>query len=328
MPVVNTIPFPQPTNASWLDPLPHCNAAQVLSFLRGVNLARLRDPDGTLSSFTSDIDAIYIPEATQAAVRAMRTNWDWSREIWFCDGTGTQSITLPRKNIVYVNMCLLRLLPSQIWYRFVRFRNVDGSEFGRNAAVDPNDFTEPAQTPPSSTLPYGDANTPYPQQPTFTGIEDADLFVDPRRRTLSIPPRVLAANVATPFFNYSFFKGVKNVEVHYAYGCPPTKYLDGSPLTYDPDTGIVNPTSGALGPDAPGGAAIDWSSGMPAGLTTTVARLAAANALRTISRSISQGLGSISVDGASESYNPKAFDVDDMESRAMKALVPYGIVSL
>ena len=101
----------------------------------------------------------------------------------------------------------------------------------------------PPQTPPSSTLPPGNANTPYPQQPTFTGIEDADLFVDPRRRTITIPPRVLAANVATPFFNYSFFKGTKNVEVHYAYGLAPTSSTDGQPLLYDTITGVVLETS-------------------------------------------------------------------------------------
>jgi hypothetical protein len=154
------------------------------------------------------------------------------------------------------------------------------------------------------------------------------MFVDPRRRTLNIPPRVLAANVATPFFNYAFFKGIKNVEVHYAYGMAPTAYLDGQPLVYDPETGVVEPQSPDSNPEQPGGAGIDWSSGMPLGLTTAVARMAASMVLQTLSRSISQGLSSMSVDGASESYNQKGFGADEMDEKARKALVPYSIMSL
>jgi hypothetical protein len=327
-PVVNTIPFPQATNQSYETPLPHTNAQQVFAELRGVSLDRFRDSDGTLTSFTQELNEIFIPEATGDAVRRMRTNYDMSREIWFFDGTQAQSLVLPRREIMFVNMAILRILPSQIWYRFSRFRNVDGSEFLRNAAVNPGQFEEPVETPPSSTLPPYTSNDPIPIQPTFTGIEDADLFVDTRSRTVIIPPRVLAATVATPFYNYTFFRGQKNIEIHYAYGYMPTKYLDGQALVFDPITGNVVPQSPDLGNELPGNAGIDWSSGMPIALTRAVARIAAARVLQRLGRAISQGLSSISVDGASESYNPKAFGADELEERAFKALVPFEIIML
>ena len=208
-----------------------------------------------------------------------------------------------------------------MWYRFVRIRNIDGSEFAAIGGI------EPPPTAPENTLPAGDSNTPYYSPTIQTGAEDADLFYDPRRRSLIIPPRVLAANVATPFWDFNFMTGTANVEVHFAYGYAPTHYTDGQALQFNPVTGELYPLSAAIGDgsDVPGGAPVDWSSGMPADLTKAVARLAYADLLRRLARGISGGLSSMSVDGASENYDSKAMDADGEEERAIAALQPFTI---
>jgi len=126
----------------------------------------------------------------------------------------------------------------------------------------------------------------------------------------------------------SFIGGVLNVECHYTFGFPPTAYESGTALAYNGTTGVVidpnpAPPGGWIGADP-----IDWSSGMPLGLKTSVARLAANRILRQVWRGVSNGLSSVSVDGASESYGSKAFggDLDDEDKTIMNGIVAqYGI---
>lgn len=306
---------------SYANPLPHCSLRQVKSLLRGQDLSRLADDDGTLDGFWNDVQQIYIPDATKRAVGMMRTNYDWSRETWFFNGNGTQDLTLPRRQIAYVNAVFLRVLPSLMWYRFTHIRNADGSEFPRIGGI------EPPRTPAESIPPdlnglaqLQAVNQQGQQVQVDTGLEDADLILDPRSRTLSIPPRVLYSAVNTPLYNWSFFKGTMNVEVHFVYGFPPTAYADGTPLVFNPYSGAMNATSSA-------GTPVDWSSGMPVSLSMAVARFAAAEILRLTWRGTSQGLSSLSIDGASESYGSNAFggEPDRLEARAEKDLQPYGI---
>lgn len=310
-----------PLNGSFKNPLPHCNVSQVKSLLLGQRsvLDQFRDDDGSLDPFWKSIETIFIPEATRKAVGIMRTNYDFTKEVWFFDGNGSDSIVLPRREIVYVNAVYLRVIPSLQWYRFVRPRKVDGSEFAAIGGIEP-------PPPAPESIPPGPITPQIVQQPSFTGIEDADLLVDPRRRMIKIPPRILYANMATPLWNYNFITGPLNVEVHFAYGFAPTAYTDGQPLKFDPDTGVMQLTSDAA-TDLPGGAPVDWSSGMPPDLTMAVARFVYADILRRAWRGISGGLASQNVDGASESYGNSPFggSADTEEAAAIKALQPWTI---
>jgi hypothetical protein len=308
-----------PIEGSFANPLSHCNLKQVKSLLMGLDLSPFRGDDGTLNDFYDAIESVFIPEASKRAVGKMRTNYDYTRETWYFDGNGTDTLILPRREIVFVNAVFLRVIPSLQWYRFTRIRKIDGSEFPRIGGV------EPPPAAPESIPP----NIPNPvvTQPTvFTGAEDADLMLDPRRRMLKIPPRILYANFGSPLWNYNFFQGPMNVEVHFVYGHAPTKYTDGTPLIFDPTTGIMQETSPSKG-DGSGNAPVDWSSGMPAALSMAVARLVYADIMRRLWRGVSGGLSSMSVDGASESYGSSAFggDADKEEQRAMRELEPFTI---
>jgi hypothetical protein len=307
-----------PFGGSYSHPLAHCSVRQVKRLLLGFDLNPFRGEDGSLSEFDATLFEDIIPDASGRAVRYMRTNYDWSREVWFFAGAGSTTLVLPRRHIVYVNAVFLRVLPSMMWYRFARIRNIDGTEFARIGGI------EPPPALPETIPPTENSGTPYYSPTIYTGTEDADLFLDGRRRTLTIPPRVIAANVATPFYNFNFFRGQMNVEVHFAYGYPPTEYTDRQPLAFDPISGVMAPTSPASG-ELPGGAPVDWSSGMPADLSKAVARIAYSDILRRAQRSISGGLTSMSVDGASESYDSKYLDADGEEERAFKALDPFAI---
>jgi hypothetical protein len=300
-------------------PQPHCSARQVMGLLRGTSLAQFQDPDGTLTGFQADLLSDVIPEATARAVKAMRMPMDWCRMIDFQDGTGGDTMILPYKNVAYVNVIFVRILPSLPWYRFTHFRNVDGTEFNRALFVEPPpvapyNVTEGYQLQPVITPPY------------FTGIEDADILVDTRARTVTIPPRALLLAAGLPLSNYSFVIGKSNVEMHFAFGFPPTTYQSRAPLLFDEGGNLiaVNPTPpvGAVLPDV-----VDWSSGMPVGLTRAVARLAVNTIYAQNWRGISYGLSSLSVDGASESYGsgPYGGDIEKNEEAVMKIISSYGI---
>ena len=329
MPPMPVPPLPITPQGSYNNPLPHCNLRQVQSLLRGLKLTQFADSNGLLDCFWEDIVNDFIPEATDRAVRYCRTNFDYSKEIWFFDGPNSQEITLPRRFVNYVNACFLRFIPSQVWYRFLRPRLINGEEFSRLGLPEP-------PVPPPETIPptpLTDAFVQGVDQVYFTGTEDADLYVDNRRRTIMIPPRVLYATVAVPQSQFNFFPGTMNVEVHFAYGFPPTKYTDGQPLSYDPVTGLVLPLS-PIKQLASGGTCgqqpIDWSSGMPQALSKAVARLVYADVLRRLWVGITGGLSSMSVDGASESYGSSPFGgtPDEIEAQAFQTLRTFGIAVL
>lgn len=310
-----------PLLGNYRKPLAHTNLRQVKRLLMGQNLSIFKDELGTLNDFYDMIVEDLIPEASQRLVRYCRTNFDYSKEIWFFDGTGSNEIQLPRRNIIYVNAVFLRFLPNQIWYRFVRPRLIDGQEFEAIGGVEPPP-PGPESIPPDL---IGTTYTQSVQDMLYTGTEDADLYVDPRRRTIIIPPRVLYANVQSPLWDYTFFNATMNVEVHYAYGFAPTAYLDGSPLQFDSMGNLIMTTP--VTQDGCGGQGVDWSSGMPKELTQLCARLVACDILRRLWRAKTGGLSSISVDGASESYGNAPFggDVDREEERVFKLLNTWAI---
>jgi len=308
-------------------PQNHAGVRQVHRVLGKRFVDANRDPDGSTTTLDADLREIFIPEATADAVNVMRTPWDWCLMRETQDGTGTYELVVKYRNIQNVLAVFLRILPSNLWYFFHTIRKTDGSEFDNSGLIEPPP-TKPETFPPDVIA----AALTTQNTPEYSGIEDADLLVDPYSRTLSIPPRVLYAGVSTPLWNYTFHIGVQNVEVHYTFGFKPTKYEDGTPLQFNPVSGVVyDPSPGGVAPDGtelpPSG--IDWSSGMPPGLSITVAQLAAIRLLRRGWRADSGGFSSITVDGGSESYGNAPFggDLDKQEQAILSKLgrPPYGL---
>jgi hypothetical protein len=298
-------------------PANHTSPQMVLARLKGIKSVQsmFGDADGSFTSLTEDLRLNIIPEVTAEVVKTMRAPYDWCNMIHFDSGNQSDSFSLPVRNIQFVNVLFVRILPSLPWYRFSRFRNVDGTEFNRAG------YVEPPQIPAFQT-PFN-LSQQLIAPPIVTAIEDADILVDTRARTLRIPPRALILAAGLPLSNYSFIGGVLNVECHFVFGFPPITYESGTALVYDGTSGLVknpNPEN----PEDP----IDWSSGMPQGLRMPIARIAANRILRQTWRGVSGGMASISVDGASESYGGKAFggDLDDEDERLLKDIVSkYGI---
>lgn len=304
-------------------PANHCGLQQVQDELFGQNLDQFRDADGTLTSLNRIIAQRIIPEVSAQVIQALNTPFDWCRHIFFVDGPGSKQIVLPFRNIAWVNVCFLRVLPSLPWYRFVRFRAVDGTEFARIGLTEPPP-PRPESIPPNVLIP------PSAQIKTvqYTGIEDADMLVDTQRRMIVIPPRVLIAGVYFPIWTYTFLPGTMNVEVHFTFGFAPTQYENGNALQFDPQTGIVLSYDPAASNPQDPMAAINWASGMPTGLTNGIARLVVNRVLRRKWRSQSDGLSSIGVDGASESYGggPYSGDLEREDQLIMQDLIAkYGI---
>jgi hypothetical protein len=308
---------------------PYTTPAQIRAVLRGINLDRFRGSDGSFSEWDAELLADIIPETSQEVYRAMRTPMDWCRHIWFSEGSGGDTLPLPYKYIYDVNLCYMRVLPSLPFYGFQRMRNINGYEFLRSGSNQspPAIAPEPISSPPM-IVPPNPITATYVSSLIFTGIEDADLFVDVRKRCLQIPPRVLVAGVGLPVANFNFITGTANIETHYRLGFPPNAYMDGSPLQYDNTTHIVSEPKPGTGTDGVPAILIDWSSGMPRGFTMKVARLVANKILRQKWRGTSDGMSSISVDGASESYGGAPFggDLDRESDKILSELAgQYGL---
>lgn len=310
-------------------PKNHCGLQQVMDELFGIALDQFVDADGTYTTLNRILQQRVIPEVSGQVVQALQTPFDWCRAVHFVDGPGTPRIVLPYKNIAWVNLCFLRVLPSLPWYRFYRFRNVDGTEFQRINGV------EPPETLPETLPPNVLANSIVAGSPDvirtvqYTGIEDADMLVDTQRRTIVIPPRVLIAGVQFPIWTYTFLPAPLNVETHFTFGFAPTSYENGNPLAYDPTSGYVLPVDPTAETETDVMSQINWASGMPTGLSQAVARLVTNRILRRRWRITSNGLSGIGVDGASESYGggPYGQDLDNEDQQIMNTLIAqYGEV--
>lgn len=340
LPMSGPPPFPYsvPARMVMLDQNPylHCNARQVKRQLLGQDLSIFQDPDGSLKSFETELLPDLMQEVTDEVVRRLGTPFDWCFIVDFFDGTGSNTLVLPYRNIADVTTCVIRVLPSNVWYHFVRPRRLDGSEFVQ--LIGQEIINPPSPPVAGGTEPLPPGPPVYPiniveaatiQGPIYpTGIEDADMLVDTRRRMIQIPPRVLYANLSTPLWNYTFFPGVKNIEVHTFFGFAPKTYLSGAALAFNTDS--TSPQYGVVLNPNPADAndPIDWSSGMPTGLTVNVAKLVANRILRLQWRAISGGLSSISVDGASQSFGGKAYGEDlndETEAIWNKLLSTYGV---
>lgn len=102
----------------------------------------------------------------------------------FLDGTGTDELWLPYAPILSVDKCAIYSIPSVLFLELTRPQLTKSL-----GAVDAAQF-------------YG----------------DADLLFDPETGQLKLPSRTLQGIAFTPFWNYSWLTGDKNIQVTWTYG--------------------------------------------------------------------------------------------------------------
>jgi len=147
-----------------------------------------------------------------------RQNFNKTTITQFLDGSTTDKMTHFRRPISKLIYMDLKVIPSISWYTFKRWRHINVVDSqGNTIAVQGG----PEPTDPMFIPPYTD-----PSQYTWEdGIEKADLLVDCANGMVIIPPRILYLEMqAIPFWNYTFLRGNKNVQVTYEYGYDDTNF--------------------------------------------------------------------------------------------------------
>lgn len=218
----------------------------------------------------------HMPALKQEIDQYCRQNFDKTTVTEFIDGSGTDRIVLQRRPIRQVFNCILRVIPSISWYSFARWRNVNvidsqGITIAQQGGPEPHTGKYPPYSP-------GDYNWE-------TTIEKADLMVDCSNGIIVIPPRILYLEMqAIPFWNYTFLRGNKNIEISYEYG-------------YD----LTN---------------------LPRDLRLASAKLVACQILLLKGISVGAGANSISLDGVSRSFGgvPYTALIEDMRKQAFATL--------
>ena len=190
-----------------MPPIPgyYCSWDDVKANLLGLDVGDLP------TSLQTRVEQYFIPSLKMEIDGYCRQNFDVTEITQFIDGSGTDHMMGLRRPIIELKNCILRVIPSISWYQFRRWRNVN--------VVDSQGVTVAVQGGPepinnSVTPPYAPAD--YTWDSTIT---NADLFVDCINGYLTIPPRILYLEMqAIPFWNYTFLRGNKNIEVTYSYG--------------------------------------------------------------------------------------------------------------
>lgn len=188
----------------------YCNWDDVQACLMGLDVG---DMPATLKT---RIETYYIPNLKMEIDQYCRQNFNLTTITEFYDGSTTETIVLNRRPINELKYCVLRVIPSISWYTFARWRHINVIDSqGVTVAVQGGPEPHTGETPP-----YGSGD--YDWDST---IEKADLFVDCSNGYLIIPPRILYLEMqAIPFWNYTFLRGNKNVEVQYVYGYANNNY--------------------------------------------------------------------------------------------------------
>ena len=162
----------------------YCTNADVRAELAGVYLDDIPDIDDLI---VDDI-AIHQEEINSRC----NNNFNSTRELIWLDGTGLATINLPHQPVTTLHNLVLRVVPSVMWYTFSNpaYINVlrrDGISV-RTASIE-------------------------------SEVTNADILVDCVMGQLIVPARILfALEIAYPFWNYTFVRGIKNIEVDYTWG--------------------------------------------------------------------------------------------------------------
>ncbi len=293
---------------------PYCTLDDVKSVLLGLDVS---DIPATLET---KITGSYIKWAQRDVDRRCGTNFDATKTQEFYPGTGTDSMHLRHKPIREVLNLILYIIPSAQWFQFKRWfyvQQVDqlGTTVGRRGGTEPRQTVNPGSDdiPPfvfdvavnpgfeNTTAVAGDITADF--NDTNDQYGKSDIFVDSKLGRLTIPPRILfIESQAVPFWNYTFLRGVQNIQVDYIYG-----YSDPTV----PDL-LLDPTGNTNG-------------NLPPEITTACANLVAKRVLIDKGIFMSSGAKSISVDGVNKQYGETPYEglIKYLENETQELLKPY-----
>ena len=206
----------------------YCQPDDVYAELLGLDISDLPD-----TLVTRIIDT-YIPMMTQEVDTYCSENFNLTRVREFYDGTDLPTLTLRHRNIRQIDNVTIRIVPSMQWFFFSRWYYIkttcyDGTVIAPDGGVEP---IHPVYPPfqPKFDAPYTYAmgvpltpNVPTGNTANFSNSTDqyerSDLHVDSVNGVLIIPPRVLfIESQGVPFWNYTWLRGQRNIEVGYWYG--------------------------------------------------------------------------------------------------------------
>lgn len=162
----------------------YCTNADVRAELMGVYLDDLDNIDTVISGLILD-EQEAIDRTCNNVFRTL------SETIWI-NGSGLATLVLPHNPIISLDNCVLTIAPAISWYTFqkiayINVRRADGIEVRTASSVE--------------------------------DVEAAELLVDCVNGFLLIPARVLySLSIVNPYWNYTFVRGMKNIQVTYSYG--------------------------------------------------------------------------------------------------------------
>lgn len=298
---------------------PYCTLTDIKSVLLGLDVSDIP------TTLEAKITGSYIKWSQRDVDRRCGTNFDATKTQEFYAGSGTDSLHLRHRPIREILNLILYIIPSAQWFQFKRWfyvQQVDqlgitvSRRGGTEPRIDPStsadfipDFDRPGFLFDIAVNP-GFLNTtavPGDVEADFNNTSDqygkSDIFIDSKLGRLTIPPRILfLESQAVPFWNYTFLRGVQNVQVDYIYG-----YSDPAV----PDL-LLDPTGSTNG-------------NLPPEITQACANLAAKYVLMDKGMFSGSGAQSISIDGVSKSYGevPFAGAIKYLENQAGELLNPY-----
>jgi hypothetical protein len=162
----------------------YCNISDVIEEVKGIDFE-------TLPHWQEWFAKRIIYNVTRVNNKVGRTFNAVTTANYF-DGTGTPELNLPYIPILSIDKMVIRITPMIDWWTAQRIRYINCVDH-RGVLV---------RTPDS------DAD-----------IKNADLLVDCVEGKMRIPERILYLdNQASPFWNYTFLRGVKNIYVSWTYG--------------------------------------------------------------------------------------------------------------
>jgi hypothetical protein len=276
-------------------PFNYCQLDDVKAELLGLDVSDM--PATLIDRITDD----YIPMMTQEIDTYCSENFNLTRVREFYDGTDLPYLALRHKNIRQIDNVTIRIVPSMQWFFFQRWYYIKTTAHD-GTIVAPDGGVEPVHPPyqPKFDTPYTYA-TGVPLTPNVISgntanfsnstdqYERSDLHVDSVNGLLIIPPRVLFIEAqGVPFWNYTWLRGQRNIEVGYWYG-----YQDYAHL--------------------------------PATIKHAAAKLVAAHVLQKKAMWVSSGTKSISQDNVSKSFGEGAYstEIKAFREEAFKTLDRY-----
>lgn len=170
----------------------YCSANDVLKELSGV--------DCTIIPGYLDVIISYIQfMKSRIHARTGRT-FETTRITEYQDGNGARQIALNRLPIQTIHSLVIFITTSTKWWEPTRIAYINCTDTQGNV--------------------IRTASTPSEYQ-------YADIVVDCINGTVVIPDKVIyAENMAWPFYNYTFYEGLRNVKIDYTYGFTTTNIPD------------------------------------------------------------------------------------------------------